>query len=359
MKSVIGNNIIFSLFGESHSELMGITIHNLPSGLKIDEERITRELQRRRPDENLSNARFEDDKYQIISGLFNSFTTGAPLTIIVNNKNCNSQNYTFGLVRPSHADYPAYVRSRGYNDYRGGGSYSGRLTVLLVIAGTICKELLETQNIKIGSHIKSIGNICDEINEENFGKVFSSQKMVSSESFEKVKELVKETMKKKDSLGGVIEAFVSGLPVGVGEPFFDSLESVLSHYIFSIPGVKGVTFGSALEMAKGYGSNFSDELKYENDKIIFRSNHNGGINGGLSNGNLLTCCAYFKPTPTIGLPLQTVNMNTKENITYEFAGRHDTCYALRCDVILESVLAMGILDLYLSMNVWNKLWKED
>lgn len=352
MKSVIGNNIIFSIFGESHGEQMGITIHNLPNGLKIDEERINKELQRRRPEESLSSARIENDEYKIISGLFNSYTTGAPLTILVNNKNYNSKTYVKGLVRPSHADYPAYVRSNGYNDYRGGGSYSGRLTVLLVIAGTICKQILEKNKIRIGSHIKSIGNICDEITGANFDKVFSSQKMVSEESYEKVKELVKDTMKKKDSLGGVVEAFICGLPVGLGEPFFDSVESVLSHYIFSIPGAKGVTFGSILEMVKGYGSNFNDELKYENDKIVMKANYNGGINGGLSNGNIVSCCAYFKPTPTIGIPLETVNVDTKENITYKFTGRHDTCYALRCDVVVESVIAMGILDLYLSMNVW-------
>ncbi len=354
MKSYIGNNIVFSLFGESHSDIMGITINGLPSGIKIDKSFIKEELKRRKPLKEISNARIEDDEFEIISGLFEDFTTSFPLTITIKNKNYNSSNYEKGLIRPSHADLPAYIRTNGCNDYRGGGHFSGRLTALLVVAGAICKEVLKIKypDIKIGSHLYSIGSIFDEdINENNKNKLYTNAKMLDEEKYSEAIKTIITNKEKKDSLGGVVEGVVEGMPTGVGEPFFDSLEAVISHYLFSIPGVKGVIFGDGLEMAYLNGSKVNDMLKYENSKVIFLSNHNGGINGGLSNGEMIRVKTYFKPTPTIGLKQNTINVITKENITYEFKGNHDTCYAVRCDVIVESVIAMAILDLLISYSV--------
>lgn len=348
MKSVIGNNIIISIFGESHSPVMGITINGFPAGVKIDYEGIEKELLRRKPDESISNARIEDDEFTIVSGVFNGYTTSTPLTVLVTNKNYNSSDYQKGLIRPSHADYGYYVRSKGFNDYRGGGFSSGRLTCLLVIAGFICKQILKSYNIVIGSHIKSIGNVNDNLNNDNFDNLFTDKKTVDEKSYEEMLSLIKKTKDEKDSLGGTIECFVKGIDAGIGEPFFDSIESCLSHYMFSIPGVKGITFGSCLDMAYGKGSQFNDQIIYNNDKVEFLSNHNGGINGGLSNGNIINFCVYFKPTPTIGLPQKTINIQTKENMDYEFKGRHDTCYATRCDVVVEDVCAICILDLLFS-----------
>lgn len=347
MKSVIGNNLIYSLFGESHGELIGITIHNIPSKLRIDFDKINSDLKRRKPNKTLSNARIEEDDYEIISGYFDGFTTGAPLTIIVKNKNINSSNYQKGLIRPSHSDLPAYILTDGKNDYRGGGHFSGRLTVLLVICGSICKQILNKNNIYVGSHIKSIGNVEENITNDNFNNLFNDNKTLNDDTFNKIEKLIKETKEKKDSLGGVIEAVVTGLPIGVGEPFFDSLESVISHYLFSIPGCKGVTFGSCLDMVKGNGSTFNDEIYLDNGNIKFKTNHNGGINGGLSNGNYINICTYFKPTPTISLPQNTIDLEKNTNIVYEFKGNHDCAYVLRCDVIVEACVSMAILDLYL------------
>lgn len=354
MKSYIGNNIVFSLFGESHSDTMGITINGLPSGINIDETFIKEELKRRKPLKEISNARIEDDEFEIISGLFENCTTSFPLTVIIKNSSYNSQNYEKGLIRPSHADFPVYVRTNGYNDYRGGGHFSGRLTSLLVIAGAICKQILKIKypEIKIGSHLYSIGSVFDEdINDANKEKLYASSKMLDEEKYNEAIKSILANKEKKDSLGGVVEGVVEGMPIGVGEPFFDSLEAVISHYLFSIPGVKGVIFGDGLEMAYLKGSQTNDMLKYENSKVVFLSNHNSGINGGLTNGEMIKVKAYFKPTPTIGLKQNTINVITKENITYGFTGNHDTCYAIRCDVIVESVIAMAILDLLISYSV--------
>ena len=353
MQSIYKNNISLSLFGESHNENIGFTINGLPAGLKIDYEFIDNELRRRKPDTDCSNARIEKDDYKVISGEFEGYTTGEAFTILVKNENINSSTYEKGLFRPSHCDYPAYVRSKGYNDYRGGGHFSGRLTILLVIAGAICKEILIKKNIIIGSHISQIGNIVDEMNESNIESVFKNQKTIDISKYQEMCELVKDTMEKKDSIGGQIEAVISGIPCGVGEPFFDSIESVLSHLLFSIPACKAVEFGEGVHFKEMLGSEAKDEIHLEKKllrkpEVSLLSNHNGGINGGLSNGNKIIVRATFKPTPTISLPEQTINLEKKENVLYTFSGKHDACCALRSDVIVESVIAIGLVDLLMS-----------
>lgn len=317
MRSVIGNNIIVSIFGESHNEKMGITINGLASGLVIDKNAIDNDLKRRRPNSTLSTSRVENDEYEIISGVFEGKTTGMPLTIIILNKDFNSSCYEKFVVRPGHADYPAYVKSNYNYDYRGGGAFSGRLTSLLVIAGSICKQLLCKKNICISSKIKSLAT-------DN-----------------------KKTYDENDSFGGKVEIIVKNMPVGIGEPYFYSLEACISHLLFSVPAVKAVEFGDGVDFANAFGKEVKDELYYENDKVNFVSNHNGGINGGLSNGNDIKVLVTIKPTPSISSIQKTINLETKKNIERAFVGRHDTSIVLRVPVILENVCAIAILDLLL------------
>lgn len=329
MKSVFGNNLIVSLFGESHEEYIGITIHGLNSKIKIDYDLIDNELRRRRPKNYFETDRCEVDEYKIISGVFNGYTTGSPLTVIVKNGDVDSKKYEEGVVRPSHADYPAYVRYDGYNDYRGGGHFSGRITVLIVILGAICKMILNTKGISISSEVIKVGNINCNNKEE------------VCMYLDKIKE-------NKDSVGGVIEGVIKGVNVGVGEPFFDSYESILSHLLFSIPSVKGVDFGKGVELSNMTGSIANDQLTIKDGKVNIQTNNNGGINGGLSNGNDIVCHCYFKPIPTIGILQETVNLKTMESIDRVFGGRHDACICFRAKVIVEAMLAYGTLDLLCS-----------
>lgn len=326
MKSVFGKNIILSIFGESHEEYLGLTIHGLKAGLKIDEDFINQELLRRRPSMACETKRVENDNYKIISGLFNGFTTGAPLTILVKNNNVNSNDYNIGDIRPGQSDYPAFVRSHGYNDYRGGGHFSGRLTVLIVIAGAIFKQILLTKNITISSEIASIG-----------GKTNKDE----------IDELLTKLQNNGDTCGFSLKVCVKGLEAGIGEPFFDSIESILSHLLFSIPSVKGVSFGDS-DLHNKLGSEVIDELHYENNEVMIRNNHNGGINGGLSNGNDIICNVTFKPISTLFQSIDTINVVDKVNKNITFNGRHDSMIAYRSGVIAESMIAIGLIDLLAS-----------
>ena len=318
MKSVFGNNLVVSLFGESHSKYIGITLNGLPSGEKIDYDFIDSELSRRRPHKNNETKRIENDDYEIISGIFNSYTTGAPLTILIKNNDIDSSSYVEGVVRPGTSDYPNYVRSDGFNDYRGSGHSSGRLTAALVAGGAIVKKLLEAKDIKIAAITKS------------------------------------EDIKDNDTYGFTAIIKVSGLPIGVGEPFFDSVEAVLSHLLFSIPSVKGVSFGD-IDIATKKGSEVVDELRYEDGKIVIKANHNGGINGGLTNGNDLVINVSFKPISTLAIPVKTVNLKTKENVELNACGRHDKSIAGRAPVILENMVAIILKHYFHSKKLINQI----
>ena len=348
MSSVLGNNIKLSMFGESHSEFIGITIHGLPAGIEIDHQNILDMLALRRPNGILTTARVEKDEYKIVSGYFNGVTTGAPLTILVPNTNTISKDYTPEIVRPSSSDYPAYVKYNGCNDYRGSGMFSGRTTVALVIAGAIAKQILVKHNIVIGSKVYSIHNIVDD-ETLDLTKVNEFNKMsfptVSLEKRKQMEEVILNAKANLDSVGGVIESYTLNLPVGLGEPYFDSIESVLSHLVFSIPGVKGVEFGEGFNITKLYGSEANDSLSYENGSVCINSNKAGGINGGLTNGNPLVMRVAFRPTPSIAKEQQTVNLKTKETVSLNIHGRHDPCFVTRARVVVDSVVALGLLDL--------------
>ena len=355
MSSMIGDNIKVSLFGESHGSVVGATIHGLESGIKIDYEFIKHQMNLRKANDNLSTSRVEDDEVKFISGVFNDFTTGAPLTVIIENKNVNSNDYP-KMFRPSHADYTQELKYRGYQDYRGGGHFSGRLTAPLVALGSIAISILKSKNIKIGSHIKNIHNILDD--DINFNDLDNYFNYVNNELFPVLNLNKKEEMKKEietakenlDSVGGIIETVIS-LPSSIGEPFFDSLESKISHYLFSVPGVKGIEFGLGFDFAKYRASEVNDEF-INDSKVRTLTNNNGGINGGISNNEPIVFRCVLKPTPSILKEQRSIDENFNNTIL-EIKGRHDPCIVRRARVVIDSLVALCLLDL-ISINEGKK-----
>ncbi len=352
MSSIFGNNIKISLFGESHGSVIGVTIDGLKAGIKLDISYIEKEIQKRKSISSISTPRVEKDEIEIVSGFFNGYTTGTPLTVIVKNENTKSKDYQPELLRPSHADYSAYLKYNGYQDYRGGGHFSGRLTLGIVIAGAICKQILENKGVLIGSHLKQIYNIKDvnfssdeDSLKDEILKMNDTDMAVLTESVkDDIIKCIEQAKANQDSVGGIIETAILNLKGGIGEPFFDSIESVLSHLIFSIPAVKGIEFGRGFEFASLYGSEANDQLEYI-DYIKTKTNNNGGINGGISNGMPIIIKTVIKPTPSISQKQNTVNIETKENTILEIKGRHDPCIVHRARVVIDSVVAIGILDL--------------
>ena len=344
MSSNYGKNINISIFGESHGAAIGVTINGIKAGLEFDTDFIKSEIARRKPIDGISTPRKEEDEFEVLSGVFNGHTTGSPITIIVYNKNTISKHYDNNIIRPSHADYTGFIKYDGFNDYRGGGHFSGRITLAVVIAGAICKLILKKNNINITSHIKSIADVEDE---KCSDILLDNQLTYSKEAWEKMKEAILNAKEKEDSVGGVIEGFVNGMPVGVGEPFFDSIESVLSHLLFSIPAVKGVEFGDGFALTKMFGSKANDPFYTDEKGVYTLDNHNGGINGGISNGSVINVKVAIKPTPSIKAVQKTVDIKEMKNVDYQINGRHDPCIVPRALVVVEAVLAIGILDLYL------------
>ena len=355
MSSVIGDNIKVSLFGESHGSVVGATIHGLESGIKIDYEFIKHQMNLRKANDNLSTARVEEDEVKFISGVFNDFTTGAPLTVVIENKNVNSKDYP-KMFRPSHADYTQELKYKGYQDYRGGGHFSGRLTAPIVALGSIAISILKNKNIKIGSHIKNIHNILDD--NINFNDLDNYFNYVNNEIFpvlnlNKKEEMIKEieTIKEDlDSVGGIIETVIS-LPSSIGEPFFDSLESRISQYLFSVPGLKGIEFGLGFDFAKYRGKEVNDELVNDGE-VRTLTNNNGGINGGISNSMPIVFRCVLKPTPSILKEQRSIDENFNNTIL-EIKGRHDPCIVRRARVVIDSLVALCLLDL-ISINEGKK-----
>lgn len=355
MSSIWGTNLKVSLFGESHSSGIGCVIDGLPSGIELDIDAVKKDVLRRSAKSyNLATPRKEDDDFIILSGFFNGRTTGTPLSFIIENKNTKSKDYKPNILRPGHADYTAYKRYKGYQDYRGGGHFSGRLTAPLVIAGAVAKQVLKSliNDINIGSRIVSINSIEDvkiKNHTEYYDLDLSDKKypVINDDIIDKFEEKVKEANKNKDSVGGIIETWITGLPAGIGDPFFNSIESELSSLIFSIPAVKGLEFGLGFEFAQKTGFETNDSFVFENGEIKTETNNNGGINGGISNGQPIVFRAVIKPTATISKQQKTIDYETKENIICEYGGRHDPCIVLRAPVVFESVTALGILNLVL------------
>jgi len=354
MSATWGKKIRYTIFGESHGKGIGITIDGLPPGYEIDLAEVSREMTRRAPGRNpLSTDRSEKDAYTIWSGFVNGKTTGTPLCAMIENTNQRSADYDSlaSKFRPGHADYSGFIKYNGFNDIRGGGHFSGRLTAPLVFAGAIAKQILRQKNILIGSHIQRIG----PVSEPKFSTIpFEEQllEQLTHQDFPVINPLMGQQMQDcilsaksaGDSVGGVIEAAALNLPAGLGEPFFDSLESTLSHLLFSIPAIKGVEFGAGFDFANMLGSIANDAMYNQNGVIKTSTNNNGGILGGITNGMPLIFRVAVKPTASIHLEQHTVN-SIGENTTIIVDGRHDPCIVPRAVPVVEAVTAMGILDL--------------
>lgn len=356
MQSVIGNSIKLSLFGESHGSMIGVVIDGLAPGIKLDTKFIQEQLDKRKPKGKISTQRHEEDDFKIVSGYFNGYTTGTPLCIMIENKAQKSKDYekTRDLMRPSHADYTAEKKYLGYQDFRGGGHFSGRITAPLVAVGAICIQILREKGIVLGTHILK----CKDEEDRNFsldGEELKKEiEIVNNRYFpvfddekeESMKRVIEEAGKNLNSVGGILETAVIGVPSGVGEPYFNSIESVLSHLLFSIPAVKGVEFGAGFSIADMFGSEANDSFYYnENGEVKTKSNNNGGINGGISNGMPIIIKTAIKPTPSIYKEQESIDISKHENIKFNIEGRHDPAIIHRARVVVDSVVAFGILDL--------------
>lgn len=355
MSGVWGSNIKISIFGESHGNAIGINIDGLPSGFEIDMDKVLFEMDRRAPGKNsMSTARKESDFPEILSGYFEGKTTGTPLCAIIRNGDTRSKDYskTKDYMRPGHADFTGNARYSGFNDYRGGGHFSGRITAPLVFAGAICKQILEEKGIFIGAHISSIKNVVDkEFNSINISKEELLElrnkelPLIDNSLEEKIKNTILQAKYEGDSVGGSIECAIIGIKPGIGNPFFDSVESTLAHLIFSVPAVKGIEFGKGFEMTNMLGSECNDEYYYDKDKVKTKTNNNGGILGGITNGMPIVFKVAIKPTASIVKEQNTVDIKAKENVKLKVEGRHDPCIVQRAVPVIEAVTAIGLLDL--------------
>lgn len=322
MSGTWGNKFQISIFGESHGEAVGITLCGIPAGLEIDMDFIKSELLRRAGGhDQFSTPRLEKDEFKFISGIFNGKASGSPICCIIPNTNVRSKDYDKikNFMRPSHADYAAYIKYGGHADYRGGGHFSGRITAGLVVAGAIAKMYLKQKGISIS------------------GKVVT----------ENLDEKILKAKADLDSVGGKVEIVAEGVPIGVGEPFFHSVESVMSQLLFSIPGVKGVEFGAGFALADMRGSEANDEFYIEDGQVKTRTNNAGGINGGISNGMPIVARVAFRPTTSIKKPQNTIDIKDMEPVTYAVEGRHDPCIARRGVVVAESAAAIALAELML------------
>ena len=351
MKNTIGNNLSVTLFGESHGEAIGAVIDGLAPGICVDLDFISSMLSRRRPSDAISTARVEADPFKIVSGVFDGKTTGTPICIIIPNSDTKSVDYkdTRWLARPSHADFTAFSKYHGFEDYRGGGHFSGRITAALVAAGALVMSALNTKGIKIATHLKK----CAGIEDRNFQNINDDILAIYNNEFpvldENAGNLMKENIlnakKEGDSVGGILETAVTGLMAGLGEPWFDTVEGLLSHMLFSIPAVKGVEFGAGFSIADMKGSAANDTFYIEDEKIFTKTNNNGGINGGITNGMPLLFRCAVKPTPTILKEQETVDMLNLSDSILASKGRHDPCIAHRACVVVDCVTALVIADM--------------
>ncbi len=355
MKSTIGNQLHLSLFGESHGAAVGVVIDGLAPGIPVHPEFIQHQMDLRKPKGKISTQRQEADQVRILSGVFEGMTTGTPICLMIENQSQQSRDYAKSkdLARPSHADYTANEKYRGYQDYRGGGHFSGRLTAPLVAAGALCLDLLKSKDILIGSHLCQVAGIEDDSFSADFKQLKEEISRMNETYFavlnpkaqQKMQEAIEQARKQGDSVGGVVESVVLHLPAGVGEPFFHSIESTLSQLLFSVGAVKGVEFGDGFALARMTGSKANDPFRMENGRVVTSTNHNGGINGGISNGMPIRIKTAIKPTPSIYQPQQTINLATYENAELKIEGRHDPCIVHRARVVLDSMIAIGLVDL--------------
>lgn len=350
-----GNNIHLSIFGQSHSKAIGAVIDGLPAGIGIDMERIKRFMARRAPGESgFSTARKESDIPIILSGIVNGRTCGSPLAVMIENRGFDSSEYEDlrSTPRPMHADYPAWVKYKGFNDSAGGGHFSGRLTAPLCFAGAVCIQLLERASVSIGAHIASIGDIKDDLFDpadvdEELLKDLSRKSfpVINDEAGEKMKDRIRLMKERSDSVGGVAECCILGVPAGIGGTMFGGLESSFAKILFAIPAVKGVEFGAGFGASGMIGSEHNDSYYYdESGKVKTRTNNHGGILGGLSTGMPILMKAAFKPVPSIGIVQESIDLSEKKNIEMKIRGRHDPSILPRALPCVEAAAAIALYD---------------
>ncbi|BAJ51267.1 chorismate synthase [Candidatus Caldarchaeum subterraneum] len=355
--NIIGERFVVASFGESHGRCVGVLVDGCPPGIELTEADVQVELDRRRPGQSLvTTTRAEEDRVEILSGVFQGKTTGAPILMLVWNKDVDSRPYEMlrNTPRPGHADYPAYIKYRGFNDYRGGGRFSGRITAGYVMAGAVAKKLLSKLGVEVLAYSLEIGGVkarqlsVDEIRRNRYA---NEVRCPDFEAAERMKQVVLEARKQGDSVGGIVECIALNLPIGLGEPVFDNLDSDLAKALFSIPAVKGVEFGRGFEAARLRGSENNDPFILVDGKIRTASNNSGGILGGLSTGEQLVTRVAFKPASSIARPQKTVDIVEKKETEIVVPGRHDPTVVPRAVPVVEAVVAFVLADHVLRMGL--------
>ena len=357
MSSQYGKKIKISIFGQSHSTAIGVSIDGLPAGIRLDINELRAFLRRREPGQSdISTARVEDDEPEILSGLVNGVTCGAPIAIIIRNQDARSEDYREirSIPRPSHADYAAHMKFSGQQDIAGGGHFSGRLTAPLCVAGGICLQILDGLGINIGSHILQIGGARDapfdpvSVSVKDFITIRGNTlPVIRREAGESMREEIVAAKEKGDSIGGIVECAAIGLPPGLGDPMFDGVENRISGIVFGIPAVKGIEFGSGFAGSGSKGSENNDSFYMDGAIVRTRTNHCGGILGGITNGMPIVFRAAVKPTPSIGMEQGSVSLSRMENTVLQVHGRHDPCIVPRAVPCIEAAAAIALYDAYL------------
>ena len=349
--SSFGKQFRVTVFGESHGPAVAVVIDGCPAGLRIEQAQIDEELSKRMPpDPNVTSARREKDEVQILSGVLDGYTTGAPVALLVPNKDVRSQDYDKlkSIARPGHADYPTRIKYGGFNDLRGGGRASGRLTVPIVMAGAIAKTLLKSIGVQVFAHTIQIHTVRVErrlTHEAIIQNTYSNTvRCADTETAEKMREAIMKARSEGDSLGGIVECIAEGLPAGVGEPFFDSLDADLAKMAFSIPAVKGFEVGLGFQASAVKGSENNDPYAIKDGKVVTLTNNAGGILGGLSNGMPIVVHVAFKPPSSIPKEQNTVNLKEMRDTKVEVTGRHDPCIVPKAVPVVEAAVAIVLAD---------------
>ena len=355
MSSRIGRMLSVQIFGESHGKAVGVVLDGLPAGLALDEAALCAFLQRRAARNAIATGRRESDIPRVVSGLMDGATTGQPLTALFENADTHSSDYGFlpDRPRPGHADYPAAVRSFGFDDLRGSGHHSGRLTLPYVFAGGVAMQLLAREGVQIAAHVAQLGPEADSPlpSSPDLDALEASHARpvptLDAQAGERMYEAILNARKSGDSLGGTVECVAAGVPAGWGAPFFEGVEAVMAAQLFSIPAVKGVEFGDGFGAARLTGSQYNDPYAFDNGRVVTVSNHAGGLLGGITNGMPIIVRAAFRPTPSISLEQQTVSLSAQKAETLAVHGRHDPCVAVRAVPVVESAVALSLLELWL------------
>ncbi|MFH0848107.1 MAG: chorismate synthase [archaeon] len=360
----LGQEFTITLFGESHGKCVGIVVDGCPAGLELSESDVQFELDKRVPRKaGLASSRIEEDKVEILSGIFQGRTTGAPLAMLVSNKDVDSSPYERlkDIPRPGHADYSAQIRYGGFSDYRGGGRFSGRMTAAMVMAGAIAKKLLAKVGVEVLAHTLSIGDIASEKNstrEELQTVVYASPVRCNDpEKTILMEKAILQAAENGDSLGGVVKAVAYGVPSGVGEPFFNSLDAELAKALFCIPAVKGVEFGSGFNSARMKGSENNDPITVKSGRGEFETNNAGGILGGLSTGQEIVMQVAFKPTPSIRKRQKSANLVSMRDTEFELTGRHDPCIVPKAVPVVEAITSIVLVDFVIRSGIIAKILK--